>query len=300
MIRERVSDDVYVFTSELYAQVTAGLIVSPDGAAVIDTLAFPSETAEILNTVQRLNVPVRYVINTHYHADHTYGTSLFKGAQVIAHRKCRDLLDTIGRASLQAAKADNPALEKLDLILPDMIFSRGQLELHLGKKTLTLTHSPGHSPDSITVLVKEDRILFASDTMMPLPYFVDGDVDEIYKSIQAIPPLGLENIVQGHGEVILRGEIDDAVRSNLRYLDHIRRKVERHIERGRTREEVLEIEIESCGKSRIPLSGLVELLHERNLLALYDQYLKVKPAKRVWNYRTVSAVKSKKRGKKKK
>ena len=300
MIRERVSDDVYVFTSELYAQVTAGLIVSPDGAAVIDTLAFPSETAEILNTVQRLNVPVRYVINTHYHADHTYGTSLFKGAEVIAHRKCRDLLNTIGRASLQAAKADNSALEKLEVILPNMIFSRGQLELHLGKKTLTLTHSPGHSPDSVTVLVKEDRILFASDTMMPLPYFVDGDADEIYESIQAIPPLGLENIVQGHGEVILRGEIDEAVRSNLRYLDNIRRKVERHIERGKTREEVLDIDIESCGKSPIPLSGLVARLHERNLLALYDQYLKVKPAQRARSARPPQTAKPKKGGKKKK
>lgn len=280
MVRERVSDDVYVFTSDLYAQVTAGLVVSPDGAAVIDTLAFPSETNEIIDLVHRLNVPVKYVINTHYHADHTYGTSLFKGAEVVAHRKCRDLLDTIGRKGLKEARVDNPSLERVEVVLPELVFSRGSLELHLGKKTLTLTHSPGHSPDSITVLVKEDRILFAGDTMMPLPYFVDGDIDDIYKSIQVIPPLGLENIVQGHGEVILRGEIDDAVRSNLRYLDNIRRKVERHIERGRSREEVLDIDIESCGKSRIPLSGLVARLHQHNLLWLFDRYSKVKPAKK--------------------
>jgi glyoxylase-like metal-dependent hydrolase (beta-lactamase superfamily II) len=274
MVRERVSDDVYVFTSDLYAQVTAGLIVSPDGAAVIDTLAFPAETMEIADLVHRMNVPVKYVINTHYHADHTYGTYLFKGAEVVGHRKCRDLLDTVGRKGLKEAKADNPNLEKVEVILPDLVFSRGQMELHLGKKTLTLTHSPGHSPDSITVLVKEDRILFAGDTMMPLPYFVDGNIDDIYKSLQAIPPLGLENIVQGHGEVILRGEIDDAVRSNLRYLDNIRRKMERHVEKRRPRDEVLDIDIEACGKSRIPLSGLVARLHQNNMLALYDQMSK--------------------------
>jgi glyoxylase-like metal-dependent hydrolase (beta-lactamase superfamily II) len=274
MLRERVSDDVYVFTSELYAQVTAGLVVSNDGAAVIDTMAFPSETLEILDLVQnKLSVPVRYVINTHYHADHTYGTSLFKGAEVVAHRKCRELLDTIGRKGLKEAKADNPSLERIEIALPDLVFSRGPIELHLGKKTLSLTHSPGHSPDSITVLVKEDRILFASDTMMPLPYFVDGNAEDIYRSLQAIPPMGLENIVQGHGEVILRGEIDDAVRSNLRYLDNIRRKVERLHEKGRVREDVQEIDIESCGKSRIPLSGLVAKLHQGNILALYDQHV---------------------------
>jgi glyoxylase-like metal-dependent hydrolase (beta-lactamase superfamily II) len=276
MLKERVSDDVYIFTSDVYAQVTAGLIVSPEGAAVIDTLAFPGETMEIFEQAQRLNTPVKYVINTHYHADHTYGTYLFKGAEVVAYHKCRELLDTIGRKGLKEAKADNPALERVEVILPDLVFSHGQMELHLGKKTLTLSHSPGHSPDSITVLVKEDRILFAGDTMMPLPYFVDGDIDDIYQSLQAIPPMGLENIVQGHGEVILRGEIDDAVRSNLRYLDNIRRKIERHVGRKKSREEAGEIDIESCGKSRIPLSGLVAKLHQRNMLALYDQYAKKK------------------------
>lgn len=274
MLRERVSDDVYVFTSELYAQVTAGLVVSTEGAAVIDTMAFPSETTEILELVQsKLNVPVKYVINTHYHADHTYGTCLFKGAQVVGHSKCRELLDTIGRKGLKEAKADNASLEKIEIVLPDLVFSCGQIELHLGKKTLALSHSPGHSPDSITVLVKEDRILFAGDTMMPLPYFVDGNPEDMYRSLLAIPPMGLENIVQGHGEVILRGEIDDAVRSNLRYLDNIRRKIERLIEKGKDREDAQEIDIESCGKSRIPLSGLVAKLHQRNLLALYDQHV---------------------------
>ena len=107
--------------------------------------------------------------------------------------------------------------------------------------------------------------------MMPIPYFVDGTLDDMYKSLQVIPTLGLENIVQGHGEVILRGEIDDAVRSNLRYLDNSRRKIERHVHKGRSRDEVLDIDIESCGKSRIPLSGLVAKLHQSNLLALYDQ-----------------------------
>ena len=38
-----------------------------------------------------------------------------------------------------------------------------------------LTHAPGHTPDLITVYVKEDKILFASDTVMPVPYVVDGD-----------------------------------------------------------------------------------------------------------------------------
>lgn len=277
MQRERVSEDIYVFTSELYAQVTAGAVVSPEGAIIIDTLPFPSETLEILDFIQhKLSTPIRYVINTHYHADHTYGTSFFKGAQVVAHRKCRDLLNTVGRKGLIEAKAENPALEKVEIVLPDVIFERGQIDLHLGKKTLALTHSPGHSPDSITVLVKEDRILFAGDTVMPLPHFVDGDIDDLIKSLQTIPLLGLENIVQGHGELILRGEIDEAIRSNLKYLDLLRKKVARTVGKTRAREMLEQIDIESCGKSRIPLGGLVAKLHQRNVLALYESLSKGK------------------------
>ena len=272
----KVQDDVYVIHNAYVPGNTTALITN-DGVILVDD-KFEIDADNIVALLKTVtNQPIKYVINTHYHADHTYGTSLFRGAEVVAHHKCRELLDTIGRKGLKEAKADNAALEKVEVVLPDLVFSHGQLELHLGKKTLTLNHSPGHSPDSITVLVKEDRILFAGDTMMPLPYFVDGDIDDIYRSLQAIPPMGLENIVQGHGEVILRGEIDDAVRSNLRYLDNIRRKIERHMSKKKSREEALEIDIESCGKSRIPLSGLVAKLHQRNILALFDQYTKKKP-----------------------
>ena len=61
------------------------------------------------------------------------------------------------------------------------------------------------------MLVEEDRVLFAGDAFMPLPYVVDGDIDEIAASIKKIGRMGLENIIQGHGDIILRGEIDAAV-----------------------------------------------------------------------------------------
>lgn len=274
MLRERISEDVYVFTSELYAQVTAGLITAPEGAAVIDTLAFPSETLEILDFAQnKLGVPVRYVINTHYHADHTYGTFLFPKAEVVGHAECRRLLDTAGRAGLERARAQTPELAPVEIVLPEALLASGTMTLHLGKKTLELAHSPGHSPDGITVLVKEDRILFASDTVMPVPHFVDGNIDALRGSLEVIPGLGLENIVQGHGEVILRGEIDEAIRANVRYLDVLRKKVTALVRRNKPREALRSIEIEECGKSRILMGGLAAQLHAANLNALYDSLM---------------------------
>ena len=62
MHRERVSENVYWFQSEVYAQVTAGVVTGPQWAVVIDTLALADETLAMREFIEHeLNVPVRYV-----------------------------------------------------------------------------------------------------------------------------------------------------------------------------------------------------------------------------------------------
>jgi glyoxylase-like metal-dependent hydrolase (beta-lactamase superfamily II) len=239
---------------------------------VIDTLALPDETLSIREFIEHeLNVPVRYVINTHYHADHTWGNCFFPGATVIAHARCRELLEERGVPSLETAKRQNPALRQVKIVLPQMTFAEGELTLRVGKKNLILSLATGHSKDGIAVLVEEDRILFAGDSFMPMPYVVDGDIDEIMISIKRMGRMGLENIVQGHGDVILRGEIDAAVRENLNYLSAIKRAVKAASRRKNAIELLDNITIEACGKSRVYLGGLAQTLHQRNLRALLQQ-----------------------------
>jgi cyclase len=272
MQRERVADDIYVFTSDLYAQVTAGLVVTSEGAIIIDTLAYPEETRLIKRFVEtRLGTSVRYVINTHFHADHTMGTCFFPGAKVVAHARCRELLDTRGRAGLERAKSASPELRGVELVLPHIVFDDGPLQLHLGNKTLQLWATPGHSPDSIVCLVKEDRILFAADTLMPIPYFVDGGYDDFLSSLETLRDGNFENIVQGHGEVILRGEIEEKIESDIEYLKKLRGAVDKALSGANPDKALDSIDIEKCGKSRILLNGTVEQLHRSNVLSLAAQ-----------------------------
>ena len=191
-------------------------------------------------------------------------------AEIVAHERCREFMDVRGRKALEAARAHTPELEKVSVRLPTAVFSQGELNIFLGKKTLTLFPSPGHSADHISVLIKEDRILFAGDSVMPLPYIVDGDIDDMENTLRQIPRMGLETVVQGHGDIILRGEIDDTVRSHLKYLNCIRKKVKDARRKGK-REALREVDITECGKNRIALNGLVTQLHTSNLLALYDR-----------------------------
>ena len=269
MHRERVSENVFWFQSEVYAQVTAGVVAGPQWAVVIDTLALPDETLAIREFIEReLSVPVRYVINTHYHADHAWGNCFFPGATVVSHAKCRDLLLERGEPSLEAAKKQNLALRQVKIVPPQMTFLDGEMTLRVGKKNLIIAPAYGHSEDGISVLVEEDRILFAGDSFMPIPYIVDGDIDENITSIKKVARMGLENIVQGHGDIILRGEIDAAVKENLNYLNTIKKSVKSIARKKNADELIEEITIESCGKSRVYLGGLAKSLHERNLHAL--------------------------------
>ncbi len=273
MHRERVSENVFWFQSEVYAQVTAGVIVGPQWAVVIDTLALPEETLGMREFIEHeLGVQVRYVINTHYHADHSWGNCFFPGATVIGHARCHELLIERGIPSLEAARKQNPNLRQVKIVPPHLTFASGELTMRVGKKNLVFSQSFGHSDDGISVLVEEDRVLFAGDAFMSLPYVVDGDVDEMLASIKRVGRMGLENIIQGHGDIILRGEIDAAVKENLNYLNNIKKAVKSAGKRKNDVDEYLDaITIEECGKSRVYLGGLAETLHRRNLRSLYRQ-----------------------------
>jgi cyclase len=272
MHRERVSENVYWFQSEVYAQVTAGVIVGPQWAVVIDTLALPDETLGMREFIEhQLGVQVQYVINTHYHADHAWGNCFFPGATIIGHANCRENLIEYGVPSLESSRKQDPNLRQVKIVPPHLTFEAGELALRVGKKNLILSPAFGHSSDGISVLVEEDRVLFAGDAFMPLPYIVDGDVDDLLASVKKIGKMGLENIIQGHGDIILRGEIDAAVKENLNYLNNIKKVVKSAGKRKNVDEYLEEVTIENCGKSRVYLGGLAAPLHRHNLRALYRQ-----------------------------
>jgi cyclase len=272
VLRERVSEDIFVFTSELYAQVTAGLIVTSAGAVVIDTMPFPSESRGIASLGARVcRAGVRYVVLTHYHADHAYGAYLFPSADLVAHARCRELLASVGAPALESAKADEPELQEVSIRLPEITFDGDELALQLGGRTLRLIHMPGHTQDMVMLYVEDARVLFAGDTVMPVPSIVDGDLNALRAALTRISSLQVENLVQGHGEVILRGEVQDVLKLGLSYLDAIEARVDKVVKSQDGREALQRITIEACGLSRIPLGGLVQHIHRANLAALYTR-----------------------------
>lgn len=211
------------------------------------------------------------MINTHYHADHTQGTYLFPEAQIVSHSLCRQLLDTVGRSGLADAQTQSPELEEVQVILPELVFKEGVLNLYLGGKTVQLYHMPGHSMDLVGVYVTNNQILFASDNSMPVPTIFDGSHKALVASLRKMLALEPDTIVQGHGEVILRGEVEAIIQNDLDYLAKIEDEVNKVLRSSKPVSALDKIDIESCGKSRIPLNGLVSDLHRANLYRLYQE-----------------------------
>jgi cyclase len=273
--RERVTEDIFVFTSDLYVQVNAAVIVTSDGVVVIDTLLYPDETQHIKHFIDtRINQPVRYVVNTHHHADHTTGTSLFEEAQVISHQLCRELLNTRGRESLQRSQAGASDFDTVQLVLPQVVFD-DTMSLQVGDKALHFEAAPGHSPGSIVCWVDDLNVLFAADTVMPIPYFVDGDFDDHIRTLEGLQARNFENIVQGHGEIVLRGEVEPKLQSDIDYLYKLRIAVDKALDSSTDPQKInkalASIKVGACGKSHILLNGVVQQLHYQNVMSLANQ-----------------------------
>jgi glyoxylase-like metal-dependent hydrolase (beta-lactamase superfamily II) len=271
--RTRVADDTWVFTSELYVEVNAGLVVTPEGGILIDTLPYPSETKQISEFVDRVCPQgIRYLVNTISHADHVYGSCFFPEAELVAHELCREMLHDHGEQALADAKEHVPELREVEIRLPKLVFNEGLL-LRLGGKTVHLIHSPGPSPELCAVHVREDKVLFASDLMMPVPLIATpfSNIEDFKRSLLNLHDYNLECIVQGHGDILLRGEVTTSIDVSVQYLDAIQVLVERLMAEGATKHDLLQNDIEQFERSRIPLGGMVQQFHANNLLFLWEK-----------------------------
>jgi cyclase len=143
----------------------------------------------------------------------------------------------------------------------------------IGGKTIHLVHSPGPSPDICVVHVREDKVLFASDLMMPVPVIATpfSDIEAYKRSLLNLHDFNLECIVQGHGDILLRGEVTSSIDAAVRYLNEIQELVQRLMAEGATKHDLAAYDIEQFGHSRIPLGGLVQQFHLNNLHFLWEK-----------------------------
>lgn len=273
MYWERVSEKIFLFTSDRYALVNSVAVITERGIVVIDALPFPDEANQIARFLQlRTKMDFYQLILTHHHMDHVYGLFAFpEHLNVIGHRLCRELLLKIGDVSLEEARRSDPVFNEVNIRPPTITFDTGELILGAGKQTFRIFSLPGHTPDNIGVFLEEEELLIAGDAVMAIPIIADGDWAQAVNTLKTIKELAPDTLVQGHGEVILRGEVQTMLDKYINYLECVYQHAEKALKEGYDRKDIWDIPLESCGLERVPLGIASHRLHIANILSIYEK-----------------------------
>lgn len=260
---ERLASGIYVLFG---AGGNIGLSVGEDAAFVIDD-QFAPLTPKILSAIAAITPrPVRFVVNTHWHFDHTGGNENLgrAGAVIVAHENVRRRMSTeqFIRAINRREPPSPPGA------LPVVTFPTG-VTFHLNGDDIVVTHVPNaHTDGDALIHFTRANVLHLGDlfNMSGMP-FVDrssgGSIHGIIAAAERAIALSDDatRIIPGHGRVVGRGELQ----AWHAMLVALRDRMQAEIAAGRTVEQVLAARITDRYADQWP-GG-----HERFVRILYEE-----------------------------
>jgi cyclase len=219
------------------AGANAGFVIGDDSVAVIDTFENPDAANQLLAEIRKLTkLPVKYVINTHYHIDHVAGNRVFQeaGAVVLAQRNVRTWIHT---ENLKFFGKDIKPEEKAKVAglgAPDIVYDSGAT-LFLGSRRIDVRVFPGHTGGDSVVFIPDAAVVFCGDLFWrnTLPNLIDASTAAWLSTLDAISAAALTaTFVPGHGDV---GTAAD-VKAFRGYLADLREMVAAPAKEGKTGE----------------------------------------------------------------
>jgi glyoxylase-like metal-dependent hydrolase (beta-lactamase superfamily II) len=194
---------------------------------VFDALGTPPLAAELLRQIRRITrAPIRYVIVSHYHADHIYGLQVFKaaGAEIWAHERSREYLNSpdLERRLSQRREELFPWVDENTRVLPPDRLLDTDVDFTLGGVHFSIRHvGPAHSPEDLALFVHEDRVLYAGDLVFKdrVPFVGEADSRSWLASLDKLLTFDAKVLVPGHGEASRNPRADlTLTRDYLRFL----------------------------------------------------------------------------------
>ncbi|NNE26778.1 MAG: MBL fold metallo-hydrolase [Saprospiraceae bacterium] len=239
-------DDVNITVNKVQGNVymlegrggNIGLFVGEDMTLLIDD-QFAPLSEKIKSAVQSVSDnPIHYIVNTHWHGDHTGGNANFAemGATIVAHENVRTRLSTEQKRPFR-----NPTPAAPEAAWPDITFDEN-LQLHLNGESVQLIHvHNAHTDGDVFVYFPESNVLHMGDCFFKdrFPY-VDlgsgGSPDGAIKAVETALMITDQNskIIPGHGALATR---DDLVRFKEMWVT-MRSRIKDAITNGRSLEDM--------------------------------------------------------------
>ncbi len=205
---EQLSEHAYAYTAE--GDPNTGVVIGDDAVMVIDTQATPVMAADVIRRIREVSdLPIRYVVLSHYHAVRVLGASGFKADQVIASRDTYDLIVERGDADMKSEIARFPRLFRAvesvpGLTWPTMVFERS-MTLWLGKLRVELLQlGRGHTKGDTVCWLPDEKVMFSGDLVeyQTTPYTGDAYLRDWPATLDAILALKPEKLVPGRGAAL--------------------------------------------------------------------------------------------------
>ena len=206
----------------------AGFVIGSDSVLVVDTFENSPAAQKLLAAIrQKTTLPVRFVVNTHYHLDHVAGNGVFAaaGATILAQQSVRkwertENLKFFGDKITAQQRSSVEALR-----LPDVTYSQG-VTLYLGENRAVLLRAmPGHTGGDTVAYDAESGVVFCGDLFWnhTLPNLIDASTKQWIETLDTlVKDYPSAVFVPGHGDN--PGKADD-VRAFRDYLSFLRESI---------------------------------------------------------------------------
>ncbi len=172
------------------AGANAGFVIGDDSIAVIDTFENEAAAKALLAEIKKLTpLPIKFVVNTHYHLDHVAGNRVFAdaGAVIVAHRNLRIWINT-ENLKFFGDKIKPEEKSMVEHLLGPQVAYDSEITLFLGNRRLDVKFFEGHTGGDSVVSVADTGVIFCGDLFWrkTLPNLIDATTSAWVRSLGAI------------------------------------------------------------------------------------------------------------------
>lgn len=198
-----------------------GFVVGRQAVVAVDTCATERRTRAYRDAIAAVTPqPVRTLVNTHHHGDHTFGNSRFPGATIVGHERCRAEVLAFGPPVNRGIWTD-VEWGHFEMAPPFLTYTDG-ITLWADDLRCDVRHvgTPAHTTNDSIIHLPDRSVLFAGDLLFKggTPFVLMGSVSGAIEVLEkVVRPLEAQTIVAGHGPVCGPEVIDET----LRYLHFV-------------------------------------------------------------------------------
>jgi cyclase len=209
--------DVKAATPQNSFGANAGIIIGQDFLVAVDSLMSSREAKRFIKDINKISKkPIKFLINTHYHLDHSLGNSEFAklGAIIISHENDQKNMHKAGEGMLQYAKQSGLSDQDMQgtrLAYPTLTFS-DRVTLNVGNNQIELLFiGPSHTTGSVLVFIPQEKVLFAGDLLFTNchPFLGEANIEGWIKVLDYIMTMDVDKIIPGHGPVSSKKDVAD-------------------------------------------------------------------------------------------